>query len=615
VVASKLATPEAAARIQEDNAKKYQLRQEAIVASRSAGADADLPRPDGLDYLPYQKAGIVAALARQNVLFGDEMGLGKTIQAIGMINTDETLRKILVVCPASLKLNWEREMRKWLVRQYRIAHASGSWCQPSVTDILIINYDVLSRHAKILRETAWDMIICDEAHYLKNPEAKRTQAICGKAKRKNSDEPGIEPIKARRAAFLTGTPIPNRPIEGFSLFNFLAPAEFRNKFSYGTRYCAAYQGQHGWDFSGSSNLGELQDRLRATIMIRRLKADVLKELPAKRRQVIEFEPSGDAARAIDREQEYWEEYENNITTLQIAVELAKASADKKDYEEAVLKLREATQIAFAAMAKVRHDTAVSKIPDIIEHVRDAMEGGKKVILFAHHKDVIRAVSQEFGDSAVELYGDTPMATRQANVDRFQTDPTCTLFVGGIQAAGVGITLTASDHVIFAELDWVPGNVTQAEDRAHRIGQHNNVLVQHLVLAGSLDAKMARTLVEKQEVIGAALDDETAKIPATPSKEKAASEGTSLEKLAKESEAMTPERIAAIHRGLQMLAGMCDGARELDGAGYSKLDAGIGHSLANAASLSPRQAALGYKLVNRYRRQLPEGLVQVAKGGK
>jgi hypothetical protein len=165
------------------------------------------------------------------------------------------------------------------------------------------------------------------------------------------------------------------------------------------------------------------------------------------------------------------------------------------------------------------------------------------------------------------------------------------------------------------LDWVPGNVTQAEDRAHRIGQVNSVLVQHLVLAGSLDAKMARTLVEKQEVIGAALDDETAKIPATPIKEKAASEGISPEKLEKESEAMTPERIAAIHRGIQMIAGMCDGARELDGAGYSKLDAGIGHSLAHAATLSPRQAALGHKLVNRYRRQLPEGLVQVAKGGK
>lgn len=164
------------------------------------------------------------------------------------------------------------------------------------------------------------------------------------------------------------------------------------------------------------------------------------------------------------------------------------------------------------------------------------------------------------------------------------------------------------------MDWVPGNVTQAEDRAHRIGQKNMVMVYHLVLDGSLDSKMARTLIQKQEVADLALDREIEREAVTPMKDRAATETATRKAIADVAAGMTPERIAAIHEGLRILAGYdADHARELNGMGYSKLDVRIGHSLAETCGLSPKQAALGAKLVNKYRRQLPADLVERARG--
>jgi hypothetical protein len=670
-----------------------------------------------------------------------------------------------VICPATLKLNWAREMKKWLVRPLTIwqASASGSW-HASAFNITIINYDILAKRSKELRAMEWDLIIADEAHYLKNPEAKRTQAALGKEKKGVWEQ---EPIKARRRILMTGTPIPNRPVEGWPIFRYLDPTEFRNFFGYAIRYCAAAKGAYGWDFSGSSNLPELQNKLRASIMIRRLKADVLTELPAKRRSVIEISANG-ASKAVAAESAAWDAHESRIDSLRVAAELSKAGS-AEEYAEAVAALREAASVAFSEMSKIRHDTAVAKIPYVIEHLRTAMENGK-VVCFCWHHDVILALEAAFngrhdgpdlremdcsetgresrehgtldvplsmwenegrsggvpseghverlssvsaketrqsqvvrvqdgctgetaseegsrpirlhmegysdpdnlsaaGDTntlqsqsflgqqplyrqdypgdglcageylgdqlegqrnqaqrehrrigdvdskppsvpgiAVSLYGATPMDRRQAAVDRFQTDPECRLFIAGIAAAGVGITLTAASHVVFAELDWVPGNVTQCEDRCHRIGQQNMVMVDHLVFEGSIDARMARTLVEKQEVIADALDTITEApepiVPATPGRERAATESSSRAKITAEAAKLSDEDIERIHAGLRTLAAMDqDRARDLNGMGFSRIDCEIGHSLAASTALSARQAALGAKLVHKYRRQL------------
>ena len=421
-VAAKLMDPDGAAKVLAAAAEKQQARAANIEASRAADAAVDLPCPDGLAYLPFQRAGIAAAMRRPRVLFGDEMGLGKTIQAIGMINADASIKRILVICPATLRQNWYNELRKWLVRDLKIVIASSTFCRPDAFDITIINYDILSKHEKTLRSVAWDLIICDEAHLLKNPKAKRTRSVCGiddYTSRKEGCAP-MEPIKATRAAFLTGTPIPNRPVEAWPLVHYLAPDEFRSFYGYAKRYCGAGDGGYGFDASGSSNLQELQDKLRATIMIRRLKADVLTELPAKRRQIIEF-PANGAAAAVETERQAFEAHEERLASLRAAVELAKASADPDDYAVAVASLKQAAQAAFTEISKLRHDTAVAKIPYMIDHLKTIVEGGTKVVFFAHHHDVIEAVADAFGGQAVTLYGDTKMADRQAAVDRFQRD--------------------------------------------------------------------------------------------------------------------------------------------------------------------------------------------------
>jgi SWI/SNF-related matrix-associated actin-dependent regulator 1 of chromatin subfamily A len=616
-VAAKLADPGAAEALMAAAAARFQVRQESIEASRAEDADIEIPCPEGLAYLPYQRAGIAFAMRHNSVLFGDEMGLGKTIQVIGLLNADTTLRRTLVVCPASLKLNWRNELRRWRTRKLDLIVGTSTDCpvdwQGEHGLVLIINYDIAAKHRAALIAGGWDMIVCDEAHYLKNPDAKRTQAIIGADAKKGKD--AIEGIPARRRVLLTGTPIPNRPIEGQPLFHFLAPEEKAFQFfPYARKFCSAQRNGYGWDFSGSSNLQELQDTLRATIMIRRLKADVLTELPAKRRAVIEISANG-ASSLVKNELRAWEEKEERMLALRAAVELSKASDKPEDYANAVAALKEAASAAFAEMSRLRHETALATCPYIIEHVQGLVEQGEKIIVFAHHRDVIEKLAGAFGSSAVLVYGGMPIEERQRNVERFQSDPNCMVFVGGILAAGVGLTLTASAHVVFAELDWVPGNVTQAEDRAHRIGQKEMVIVEHFVLEGSLSARMATVLIEKQEVIDQALDKIMAAEPVLPTakKERAATENATQDAIAKLAEQMTPARIAAVHEGLKMLAGMdSDHARELNGAGFSKIDVYLGHSLADRFELTPRQAALGSKLVNKYRRQLPTEITEGAK---
>jgi hypothetical protein len=190
-----------------------------------------------------------------------------------------------------------------------------------------------------------------------------------------------------------------------------------------------------------------------------------------------------------------------------------------------------------------------------------------------------------------------------------------VFIGSIQAAGVGLTLTAASTIVFAELDWVPGNVTQAEDRIHRIGQTDSVLVQHVVLDGSLDTRMVQVLLAKQAISDAALDDvRAADTPVNPSRERAATEDAGPAMLEAESAAFTPAQVEAIHEGLRTLAGLdTDGARLRNDVGFSKIDVRIGHSLARAPWLSRKQAALGLRLVNKYRRQLGPDLLSRAKG--
>ena len=571
-----------------DELKK--ARAEAIEASRATKADIDLPHPEGLDYRPFQKAGIRYALDRDGVLIADEMGLGKTIQAIGIINADPTIKSGIIVCPKSLKLNWARELEKWLTRPLTVGIANGSLPE---TDLIIINYEGLVKFQKEISSKHFDISIVDECHFIKNSKALRSKAV--------------KAINSRRKVRMTGTPIVNRPSELYNIIEDLG-GEWGSFMTFAKRYCNAHQTRYGWDFTGSSNLDELQKRLRETVMVRRLKSEVLTELPRKIRQIIEVTADDSIQkRAVEAEKAYEEQSQEKLADLRAAVELSKAESEES-YKAAVARLRDAMQVDFTEMARLRHETALAKVPAVIDHIKNALEDNdNKVIIAAHHHDVIDELMTGLAEfNPVKLTGESKEIDRQAAVDRFQNDPDCRVFIGSITAAGVGITLTASSHVIFAELDWVPGNITQMEDRAHRIGQTDTVLVQHIVLADSLDARMAKMLVEKQEIIDSALDDhhpDRNEIVYQP-KIQAATASESIAKIEKEAEALTEEQIADIHAKLRYLAALDrDYAANRNGMGFNKIDSEIGHSLAERSHLTPKQAALGMKLIQKYRKQL------------
>lgn len=578
-----------------------------LEASRATDANFDPPAPEGKEYFPFQKAGIKFACEREATLIGDDMGLGKTIQGIGIINVTAP-KSVLIVCPATMRLVWKRALSQWLVHERKITLITSTKDTfPSKPEIVITNFEMAVRFEKQIKAIYWDLFIADEAHYLKNPKAQRTKALLGYNPGKRSKNDPIPPVQAKRRVLMTGTPIVNRPVELWPLIHYLDPKTWNNFMSFAKRYCNAHHNGWGWDFTGASNLEELQRRLRETIMIRRLKDEVLTDLPPKIRQVVPIE-ADELSGLIKAENEAYNAYEAKILELRVAVELAKASDKPEVYRQAVQELRDEVDAAFEEISKLRHETALAKIPHVIEHL-ESVSG--KVVIFCHHHDVVDAIKSHLGDRAVVLTGKTSFDERKLAEDRFQTDPDVQFFIGTIRAAGVGITLTASAHVIFAELDWVPGNVSQAEDRCRRIGQNSSVLVQHLVLDGSLDARMAHILVNKQEVIDKTLDTEIPELE-TPKFEifskEIATKSETRESLAEEAKKLSPDVIEAIQECLQLIASMdSDMATEKNEVGFNGLDTQIGHSLALLPALTPKQAALGKKLLGKYHRQLPADL--------
>lgn len=477
---------------------------EIIAKSRAADTDYSPPVPEGLAYRPFQRAGIEWSVERSGVLIADPMGLGKTIQAIGTCNAVNA-RRVLVICPNSLKMNWFEELRKWMVNKTLRYHVITTNTKNQITaDVIIVNYDKLKTYAERFRQIEWDAIIIDEGHRIKNPRTNRTKYIVGGKVGKIT----YAPMTAKKKMILTGTPVLNKPDDIWSICHWLLPEVFHDEWDFWRRYCDLKPGFRGsWDHSGSSNLTELQKILRSTIMVRRDKLEVLKDLPEISRQVIEIEATAEFKKFIAEEQRVHAEAKAASRDLKQAVIDAEASGDKKKYNEAVSALKQGISLHISQISKVRKATAIAKTPMMIKYIHDVLENEPKIIVFCHHKEVIGLIKEEFKKKAVVVSGSVRVQDRDAAKKRFQEDPTCNIFIGSLYAAAEGLTLTASNTVIFAELDWVPATLMQAEARAWRIGQKRNVLVQHFVLEGSLDANMAKKVVDKQNMADAALDDE------------------------------------------------------------------------------------------------------------
>lgn len=575
-----------------------------IAASLSISADIDVPVPRGLAYLGYQKAGIAYAFRRPNTLIADEMGLGKTVQLIGLINLDPSIKKVLIICPASLRINWRRELNRWLAREMTIGIAdTKSWPGDAIT---VIGYEGAVKSIDKIGAAKWDLVAFDEGHYLKNPSSARTKALFGYWD--NSAKINVGGIDARRKVILTGTPFENRTIELFGLINYLAPHEFPSRFSYAKRYCNAHQKKIGWDrakkkdilawdFSGSSQLDELQQRLRAICLVRRKKSDVLKDLPPKRRCVVELMVDG-AGDVVAREKDAFREYEARLADMGKGDDGGREGA--AEYKKTIAELGAKSEATKVDLFKARHETARLKLPAVVSYLEDIAETDPlhKVIVFCHHRDIAESCAAPFKERAVLFMGGMGDDHRDRCVQSFQRDANVQFFVVTLDAGATGLTLTASAHVIFAEFPWDPAKLGQAEDRAHRIGQRESVLVEHLVLAGSIDVQMVQDIIEKQGKLDQVLDNPTDFTGAKVSIPGVEILGAASPK------SFTPGQNAAVHVSIRQLAGTGLGVlRPVDGY--------IIRKLGSVETLVDSQVSLGRKLLRRYRKLVDPGDYQLA----
>lgn len=445
--------------------------------------------PKGESLLPFQKDAVLFALARNKSYLALDPGLGKTpISAViaATLNAESSEHPIVgvYICPPFLTRNTENEFKRWApeikVSRYD-KKVPSSW-------FTIIPDSILTREAtqrdiaKIteITETARGhnvstILFVDEAHRFKNDSAGRTKALFGK-----QSKPGIADL-FDRVVYLSGTPMPNRPIELFPVLNHSAPSVIDNmdKFSFALKYCAAYQNQFGWDFTGASNVGELVEKVHDTFMLRYRKSEVLTELPPKTEEMVILN---------DELPPYLGALSRDILSILDAEDLMKgrlsAELGKED-------LHLATYRRELGMAKI--EMATDFIRDVLEETED------NILIFAIHKDVIAMLAY-----ALKVYtplvitGETPMAKRHEIVKEFQNDVTKRVFIGNIQAAGTGLTLTKATRVIFVEFSWVPSDNDQASDRAHRIGQTDNVFVQYLVYENSVDKAVIETILRKKK---------------------------------------------------------------------------------------------------------------------
>ncbi len=502
------------------------------------------PAADGIQFRGYQKAGIAngCVLFRHGALHGlkgmllaDDMGVGKTLQAIGMIGAQPDIRRALVVVPSSLRLNWLDEFRdksalgdrtvavwtspvvKTLRKRKRESDeefaARQKAARPEIeipdANIIIVSYDMAaSRFNNLIRQEKWDLVVFDEAHYLKNADSGRTTRLLGRPARKGNEQT-IPPVAARFHLFLTGTPILNRPQELWPILRTVDPYGLgANFYRFATRYCAFQKTDFGYEFGkpAPARLRELNTRLRGTVMVRRLKSQVLTDLPPKIRKILRIEPTADMRKMIERHDEARVEIEQKIAEAEFGLRKAMAGDDPKAIAAAEHAMERAANQSRGALARSLHETALQKIPEAIEQIDLALESGRKIIVFAHHQDVVAALAKPYGKHCAVLTGLTDNQKVQGIVARFQHDPECRVMIANILKGGVGHTMTSASVVLFVELDWRDAITSQAEDRAHRIGQTETVYSKWLVLAGSADEVVVRAIHRKKDIARDALGE-------------------------------------------------------------------------------------------------------------
>jgi SWI/SNF-related matrix-associated actin-dependent regulator 1 of chromatin subfamily A len=423
--------------------------------------------------LEHQKEAIQKLVENKKFILADDMGLGKTTSTI-IAALESGSKKVLIICPATLKINWKREIENYSDKTIYIAEGKNF---STDADFVITNYDIIKNFhdpkkkddSQVLTAN-FDLVIVDEAHYIKNATAQRTKLINDIVK------------KTERLWLLTGTPMTSRPIDYFNLLSLIDSPVAKNWMAYAIRYCAGYQfnvgGRKVWNVTGASNLEELRDRTLG-LTLRRLKENVL-DLPDKIITPVYLRLKSKQYEEVMGE--YYDWYDKNP-------------------EES-----KSLTVQFSKLTKVRQIIADEKIAHTIELAENILEQDKKVIIFCNFTDSLNKITEHFGKAAVKLDGSMSKPERQHSVDQFQDNPKVKVFVGNIKAAGVGITLTAAEAVIMNDLSFLPSDHAQSEDRAYRYGQKNNVLVYYPIFENTIEGIIYDILNNKKQVIATVMGD-------------------------------------------------------------------------------------------------------------
>jgi SWI/SNF-related matrix-associated actin-dependent regulator 1 of chromatin subfamily A len=460
---------------EKDNLSEFWVPKSSLIKSHTVDeVKIDYSKYDHRPPLSHQKEAIEKLVGSKRFILADDMGLGKTTSTI-IAALETGAKKILIVCPASLKINWEREIANYSDRSVFIAEGKK---YSTEADFVILNYDILKnfhdpkdKENSLLIQSNFELVILDEAHMISNAQAQRTKIINNFVK------------DIKRVWLLTGTPMTSRPMNYYNLLNIIESPVAQNWMAYAIRYCQGYQFTAGkrkvWNVTGASNLEELRDRTSKQIL-RRLKEEVL-DLPDKIITPVYLRTSSKDYK--DLMGEYYEWLEN-----------------KKEESSSLT-------IQFSKLMKVRKVIANEKVKQTIEFAENIIEQGKKVIIFTNFTDTLQLIHNHFGKESVYLDGSCNKVQRQYAVDQFQDNEKIKVFVGNLKAAGVGLTLTSAEVVIMNDLSFVPAEHAQAEDRAYRYGQKNNVLVYYPIFENTIEGVIYDILNTKKKIIGTVMGDQ------------------------------------------------------------------------------------------------------------
>lgn len=462
------------------------------------------------ELFPFQKDGVKQMLSMSsNILLADDMGLGKTPQASMFLRLKENSLPALIICSASLKQNWQNEIKKWAgLNSYILNGKTLEYFSEEFIEkypVFIINYDILGnenkaeKEAELLRrkkakeagipfrkktiavygwcdelsKIPFRTIIADEVQYIAEPETIRARAV----------NQICSAVKKSKKLFISGTPYETCTSQFFTCLHILDPIQFSNRYKYLMRYCDPIKTYFGWKFDGLSNAEELHSMI-SKFMIRRLKKDVLKQLPPKIRAVVPM----------------------NVTPA----ERAKYDQIDDQFEQDIISGKKDKKAQLGHIAELKKGAFEAKQKAVIQWIKDYLElQEKKLVVFIYHHSTYDSLMNEFGKHAVGITGKTPADKRQDIVDKFQNDENVWLFIGQIKASGVGLTLTKARATCFVEFGNTAPAHCQAEDRVHRIGQEaDSVMAYYLILDNSIENDIMDTLERRNKDMKQVMDDIT-----------------------------------------------------------------------------------------------------------